>query len=297
MENYSPVPGEPALLEFAFSDPQTGQPVTRFETEHEKAMHTLVVSADLATFAHVHPELGCDGRFRLGINQPTADPDNQHARTAMPQAGPYLVFTEVKPEGQPVTESRFSLRAQGPAQPAELMVDAPQADGTIRKYFQADGSPGGFGDAYQATLSVDKMDHGPHKMLHLTVNLQHAHAMAPGMVHYMDVSDAQNWLGMAGHGVLISAAGETPEEKVFRHLHAGSHDHGRPPESPHNPTILSMGGDHDHPPHEPSPGAGPDFAFQLSGDQVPAPGLYKLWTQLKREGQILTLPFVFEVPA
>lgn len=62
-----------------------------------------------------------------------------------------------------------------------------------------------------------------------------------------------------------------------------------------NPSVLSM--DEPHPPHQQPPtGAGPDFAFQLMGDQVPASGVYKLWTQVKRENQVLTLPFVFALP-
>lgn len=40
-------------------------PVKDFDTVHEKEMHLIVVSRDLRSFAHVHPELKADGTFEL----------------------------------------------------------------------------------------------------------------------------------------------------------------------------------------------------------------------------------------
>lgn len=41
-------------------------PVKDFDIVHEKEMHLIVVSKDLRSFAHVHPELQSDGTFALG---------------------------------------------------------------------------------------------------------------------------------------------------------------------------------------------------------------------------------------
>jgi hypothetical protein len=54
-------------LEFTIRDPQTNKPVTRFQPVHEKLFHLFVVSQDLEFFAHEHPRLDPDGRFRLTL--------------------------------------------------------------------------------------------------------------------------------------------------------------------------------------------------------------------------------------
>lgn len=290
----SVTPGEPALLEFGFTDPVTGDAVSGFENDHGKPMHALIVSRDLARFAHTHPALTCDGRFRLGINQPTSDPDNQDAHRAVSQGGPYMIFTEVKPENQALVQNRFALQAKGDSQPVELVADPVQGDGSVQKYFQADGTPGVYGAAYRATLKIEPMQHGSHKMLDLAVRLEQAHEMHPGHSHYMGVENVQPWLGMAGHGVLLSGAGGLTE-KTFRHLHAGSHEQHEPAPSSLNPVVLPMEGEHPPHPHPPAEGAGPEFRFSMMGEEVPPPGLYKLWTQVKHQDRILTLPFVFQL--
>lgn len=42
-----------------------GEPVTDFETEHEKELHLIVVRADGQQFRHVHPEMGADGVWSI----------------------------------------------------------------------------------------------------------------------------------------------------------------------------------------------------------------------------------------
>lgn len=42
-----------------------GEPVTDFETEHEKELHLIVVRADGQQFRHVHPEMDADGTWSI----------------------------------------------------------------------------------------------------------------------------------------------------------------------------------------------------------------------------------------
>lgn len=42
-----------------------GRPVTEYDVEQGKQMHLVVVSRDLSRHAHVHPELGADGRWSV----------------------------------------------------------------------------------------------------------------------------------------------------------------------------------------------------------------------------------------
>ena len=51
-------------------DAQTGDVVRQFEIVHEKRLHLVMVSDDLTFFAHEHPVLGDDGRFRPELDFP-----------------------------------------------------------------------------------------------------------------------------------------------------------------------------------------------------------------------------------
>ncbi len=82
--------------EFVF---QSEYPV--LEQVHERQMHVVVVSQDLAFFDHVHPEPLAGGLYRLDYK--------------FPQAGKYWVFSDHTPPGQPQTISRFAVVADGPA--------------------------------------------------------------------------------------------------------------------------------------------------------------------------------------
>jgi hypothetical protein len=252
-------PGQSSHWQVRFSDANTHTPVLDFDTDHEKYMHMVIVSRDLKNFAHVHPTYDPSmGHFDMKINVPSSDPDNQDSSDAVTRAGPYLVYTEVKPRDADVTTRAFTVQASGTERPQPLTPDPTQSDGSIRKYFTADGQPGKVGDAYEVTLTRDTSMPG---MVHLNYKLRQA-----GDNGYEDVTDLQPWLGMMGHGIVISGAGAGIEDKYYAHVHAG-HDDRR------------------------HPSTGPDETFML--DKVPPSGIYKMWAQFKHHGNILTLPFVF----
>lgn len=271
-------PGAPANLSFGFVN--DGKPVTEFEPEHGKYMHLVAVSSDLDTFAHVHPDLR-GGTFQLAANEPSGDPDNQDAARVFPKAGSYFLFAELTPQGEGPQEPRYQVVAPGAAQPVALVPDQPAPDGTIRKFFTADGRPGKAGDAYQVTLKVEKGEHHPGMpMVTLTYNLQESHDQSR---HYGPVTTLEPWMGMAGHAIVIGAAGARLEDKVFRHLHAS-----------HGAHTATDGGDQDHGGAEPGL-SGPEVSFMMMGADVPADGVYKVWAQLKNHGRVLTLPFVIQL--
>jgi hypothetical protein len=60
-----------AELRFSIIGPD-GKPVTSYQRNHEKDLHLIAVSRDLATFRHVHPSLGTDGSWtvRLDVDRP-----------------------------------------------------------------------------------------------------------------------------------------------------------------------------------------------------------------------------------
>jgi hypothetical protein len=56
--------GPEGTLSFALSGPD-GQPVTAYDTSHEKELHLVVVRTDGTGFRHVHPATAGDGRWSI----------------------------------------------------------------------------------------------------------------------------------------------------------------------------------------------------------------------------------------
>ncbi|GAA4030418.1 hypothetical protein GCM10022247_64380 [Allokutzneria multivorans] len=80
-----------------------GAAVTRFDVEHEKRMHLIVVRRDTAGFQHVHPELGEDGTWRVPLT--------------LPRAGSYRVFADFAPTGAKGLTLGTDVSAAGDYQP------------------------------------------------------------------------------------------------------------------------------------------------------------------------------------
>ncbi|MEW9555621.1 hypothetical protein [Nonomuraea sp. NPDC050783] len=80
----TPAAGRPADLTFRITGPDL-RPVTAYKVEHDKKMHFIVVSRDLTSFQHVHPEMAADGTWKV--------------RLALPKPGSYRAFADFAPEG------------------------------------------------------------------------------------------------------------------------------------------------------------------------------------------------------
>ena len=88
----------PAELRFVIVGPDH-RPVTDFDVAHEKELHFVVVSRDLATFAHVHPARDAAGTWRV-------------TAPALP-AGSYRVYADFVPAGGPGTTLAADLAVPG----------------------------------------------------------------------------------------------------------------------------------------------------------------------------------------
>jgi len=106
----------PAELQFVIAGTD-GSPVTGFDVAHDKELHFIVVSRDLATFAHVHPE-----RDRSGTWTVTAP--------AMPP-GSYRVYADFVPTGGTGLTLAADLAVPGDytPQPVAAPSDADTVDG------------------------------------------------------------------------------------------------------------------------------------------------------------------------
>ena len=103
--------GQPTMLIFTVKDKQ-GATVKDLQIVHEKPMHVLVVSSDLAEFYHIHPEQQpSDGNYRV-----------QHV---FPNGGDYKIYTDFTPKeaAQVVEQIDVKVAGEGRAK-VPLVADA-----------------------------------------------------------------------------------------------------------------------------------------------------------------------------
>ncbi|SDN26484.1 hypothetical protein SAMN04488074_14229, partial [Lentzea albidocapillata subsp. violacea] len=75
--------GEQQPFQFTIGTADGGT-VTKFDVEHEKRLHLVLVRRDGSGFQHVHPEMAADGTWSVPLT--------------LPAAGSYRVFADFKPE-------------------------------------------------------------------------------------------------------------------------------------------------------------------------------------------------------
>ena len=99
--------GRENTLVFTVKDKQ-GQVEKNLQIVHEKLMHLLIVSEDLAEFDHVHPEQQPDGTFRLNYK--------------FANGGTYKLYTDFTPQNSPQIVNVFDVKVGGPARTRTPLV-------------------------------------------------------------------------------------------------------------------------------------------------------------------------------
>ncbi|MBK1786315.1 hypothetical protein [Prauserella cavernicola] len=131
-------PGTTETFSFHITGPG-GRALTRFDVEHEKRMHLIVVRRDTADFQHVHPEMAADGTWSVPLN--LAGP------------GAYRAFADFAPSGGEAMTLGTDLFAPGdfrPLEPQPSRVD--EVDGyEVRLDGHLDA-----GEASEVTLTISK---------------------------------------------------------------------------------------------------------------------------------------------
>jgi hypothetical protein len=103
------VTGPPQPFRFRISGPD-GSPVTRFEVQHEKLLHLVLVRRDGSGYQHLHPEMAADGTWSTSLE--------------LPEAGSYRVFADFKPEGGAKTTLGADVQAPGAFEPRQHPADS-----------------------------------------------------------------------------------------------------------------------------------------------------------------------------
>lgn len=168
-EPKTPKAGEIATLRFEVRERDNPRAVhSDFETMHEKLMHLIIVSKDLAYFRHEHPQLMPGGGFIL--------------RHAFPDAGEYHLFADVAPRGAGAQVMFAKLKVSGKYTRATLV------DGDFSLKAQAGGT----------TVEITPAGHPveANKTKVIPVVFRNANDGRP-------VLDLENYLGAKAHLILI----------------------------------------------------------------------------------------------
>jgi hypothetical protein len=87
------------LLRFTIRDSH-GRKIRFLEKVHEQPVHLVIVSSDLAEFAHIHPELQDDDSYTVSYS--------------FPHKGTYSLFADFTRPGESQTIARYHVHADGP---------------------------------------------------------------------------------------------------------------------------------------------------------------------------------------
>jgi len=176
-------PGEKAQWRFKVFHPGTGQPVTKFESVHERQYHLFVISQDMEHFQHIHPEEQPDGTWTIDVT--------------LPKAGYYKVLSDFLPSG-----GATQLIAR-PFMTAGYTGDLAHDSAVLAPDASASKTVGDI----TATVSYDPPTFVAGLYGHLIFNLKDTSTGQP-------ITDLQTYLGAFGHTLIMS---EDLNEYVHSH--------------------------------------------------------------------------------
>ena len=106
-------PGVETPFRFRISTPDGGV-LRDYRAQHERDLHLIVVSRDLASFQHVHPARADDGTWEVALT--------------LPAAGPYRAYADFAPASQEDGLTLgLDLTAAGDADPKDLPEQSTRA--------------------------------------------------------------------------------------------------------------------------------------------------------------------------
>lgn len=246
---------QPSTLSFSVKDRQ-GAIVKDLQIVHEKPMHLLIVSKDLAEFYHVHPEQSEDGSYKV--------------THTFPNGGDYKLYADFTPKDAVQVVEQIDVKVAGPERSKVALVADTKYEKTV--------------DGLKVVMKPSVEIKAGQE---LTLDFQ-AFDAASGK----PATDLQNYLGELAHFVIISE-----DLKDFVHAH--------PMAKGESMDSMNMGDekpdDHDTDGHEHSAKEGEPKKIgesEVSAHTTfPGAGFYKLWAQFQRNGKVINVPFIVNVPA
>ncbi|MBP1999983.1 uncharacterized protein YxeA [Paenibacillus shirakamiensis] len=144
-----------------------GKPVNKYDVNHEKLLHLIIVNHDLSFFNHIHPEFKGDGTFTVN--------------TSFPAGGEYKMYADFTPTGGANTTLSEWVKVEG----SENKYVAIAAD--VKRVKEVDGKE------IELTMSASK----PKEDVTLTFNIREAKTKK-------GIDNLQPYLGAVGHVVILS---------------------------------------------------------------------------------------------
>jgi len=163
--------GEEVNLNFSLTDNETKQQIKDLEIVHEKILHLIIVSENLAYFDHIHPEMNSDGSLSV--------------KTKFDKGGDYVLFADLTPRGEKKNQV-FDLQLKVEGAPVENIPLTP------RNTFETEG--------YTAVMTTEPSDLTINKSTEIIVNIKK---------NGKDVTNLENYLAALGHMVVISENAST----------------------------------------------------------------------------------------
>ena len=247
---------ESATLAFTVKDSK-GAVVKDLQVVHEKPLHLLIVSQDLAEFYHVHPELSPDGSYRV-----------QHT---FPNGGGYKLYADFTPPNSKQVVERIDVKVSGVERQKVALV----ADTKLEK------SVDGLKVSMKPSVGIKA---GQELMLDFA-----AFDAATGK----PATDLQNYLGELAHFVIIS---EDMVDFVHAHPMAKGEKMDGMKMDGENAKDHNANG-HSHGNDDSNMSGKPTASEVSAHTTFPRAGLYKLWAQFQRGGKVISVPFIVDVPA
>lgn len=172
-----------------------GEPVTRFDVEHEKRLHLIVVRRDTSGFQHLHPELGSDGRWTVPLK--LTDP------------GSYRAFADFKPTGGDDLTLGVDLDVPGAYRPVE---QEPSTVSTVDGYRVEISGDLHAGETSPVTLSVSKGGRPVTDLQPYLGAYGHLVALRQGDLAYLHVHPEES----DAAGPEVNFAAEVPSAGTYR---------------------------------------------------------------------------------
>jgi hypothetical protein len=178
----NPVAGKEATLAFTPRIKGNETAAVPLDVQHEKKIHLILVSSDLAWFDHIHPEFQPDGSYAV--------------KASFPHGGQYTLFADYKPTGADHQLEQISLEVAGKPAPAKTWSGAQTTATTKGGYtVRLESEIGKFVDKGETHITVKVLKGGKEIM----------------------ASQLENYLGAKAHAVMVSA----DSEKRYLHIHPG----------------------------------------------------------------------------
>ena len=216
-----------------------GAPIRFLENVHERPLHLLIVSEDLAEFDHIHPELTADDRFEV-VHR-------------FRHGGRYRLYADFTPPGEAQRVEVFDLTIAGAPRPRTAL--SPDA-------------------AWSRTANGLQLELSARQPLRASDEIEFAFTIRDAATR-QPVADLEPYLGAWAHFVLLDRP-----LRNFLHAHPYDETTAAATMSAHCARMAA--------------GAPPPREIRFRA-HFPEPGRYKLWAQFQRNGEVIVMPFVFDV--